>query len=311
MRVLVTGAGGFLGLALTKSLTVRGDTVIAFDSVIPPGLQALAATRKNLAVHPGDITDMVRLYRVFRDEQPEAVIHCAAVVGVVASLASPVNVLRVNIEGTINLFEVMALHDVRRVLHISSEETYGAFEAAVITEDHTMRPLYAYGVTKVAVEHLGRSYRLTHGIECINIRTSWVYGPDFPRMRAPRDMVEAALNGRPLHLSSGAASAIDHTYVDDFVAGTIAALDHREHPYDAYHIASGTAPTLAEMAAIVRELVPGADISVGPGVYRHGGVTEIPRKGALDCTRAAKVFGYAPAFDLRRGLQAYIRSYGQ
>lgn len=309
MRVLVTGGGGFLGLALARALAARGDTVVAIDTAIGSGLAALAQAHPTVRAFAADVADMASLCRVMKTEPVDAVLHCAAVVGVVASLGSPNTVFRVNIEGCVNLFEAMSLFGVRRVIHISSEETYGHFRADVITEDHPAAPIYAYGISKVAVEHLGRTYRLTHGIECINLRTSWVYGPGFPRMRVPRDMVEAAIAGRALRIPCGADSAIDHTYVDDFVAGTLLALDHRDHRHDAYHIASGVAPTVAELAAIVNELVPGADITVGPGAYRHAGKVEVPRKGALDCSRARDAFGYQPAFGPRQGLAAYIASY--
>lgn len=306
MRVLVTGGGGFLGVALCRALAARGDTAIATDSAIPAILERAAAEGTNITVRPGDITDMARLCRIFKEDRPEAVIHCAAVVGVIASLASSANVFRVNVGGTINLWETMALFGVKRCLHISSEETYGDFQAERITEDHPQNPLYAYGVTKVAIEHLGRTYRITHGIENVNLRTSWVYGPHFPRLRIPRDILEAAVEGRALHLPAGAESRIDHTYIDDFVDGALRALDHPEHPYDVYHIASETCPTVAEMVDIVNELVPGARISVGPGLYKHADRIEIPRKGALDCSRAREVFDYAPRFDLEAGLAAYL-----
>ncbi|HZD26939.1 MAG TPA: NAD(P)-dependent oxidoreductase, partial [Alphaproteobacteria bacterium] len=94
--------------------------------------------------------------------------------------------------------------------------------------------------------------------------------------------------------------AVDHTYIDDVVAGILLALDRKEHPFDAYNIASGRAPTLAEIVEIIRELVPGAEISVGPEEFRHGlPGAEVPAvpKGALDITRAREVLGYAPRFD--------------
>jgi nucleoside-diphosphate-sugar epimerase len=160
-------------------------------------------------------------------------------------------------------------------------------------------------MSKVAVEHLGRFYRDLHGLEVINLRTSWVYGPDLPRDRVPKTLIDAALAGRALHIASGADSAIDHTYVDDFVEGTLLALDCPRHPFDAYNLASGTAPTLAEVVAAVKEIVPGADVSVGPGVYRHGDRIPVPRKGALDLRRARDTFGYVPKFDIRAGLRAY------
>jgi nucleoside-diphosphate-sugar epimerase len=194
---------------------------------------------------------------------------------------------------------------VRRAIHISSEETYGEFRAPVVDESHPLDPVMPYGMSKVAVEHLGRFYRDVHGLEVINLRTSWVYGPDLPRDRVPKTLIDAALAGRSLHIPTGGDSAIDHTYVDDFVDGTLAALDCPRHPFDAYNLSSGTAPTLADVVAAVVEIVPGADVSIGPGVYRHGDRIPVPRKGALDLRRARETFGYAPKFDIRAGLRAY------
>lgn len=288
MRIFVTGGGGFLGSALCRKLAARGDTVIAFDTIFG-----------------GDITNPESISEAIRSHRPDAVIHCAAMVSVLSSLASPRDTIRVNIEGSLNLFEAMRQFKVHRVIHISSEETYGEFRAPVIDEDHPLNPQMPYGVTKVAVEHLGRCYRDMHGLEVINLRTSWVYGPGLPRDRVPKNLIDAALAGRALHIPSGADSAIDHTYVDDFVDGTLAALDCPKHRYDVYNLSSGMAPTLAEVVAAVKQIVPGADISVGPGVYCHGDRIPIPRKGALDLRRARETFGYAPKFDIRAGLQAY------
>lgn len=306
MKVLVTGGAGFLGVALCKALAARGDIAIAMDIAASPALSRAAADQDRILVRSGDITDMSNIARVFKADHPQAVIHAAAMVGVIASLGSASNVFRVNMEGTINLWEAMSLYDIKRCIHISSEETYGHFQTDRVNEDHPLNPLYAYGVTKVAIEHLGKTYAITHGIENINLRTSWVYGPEFPRMRIPRDVLEAACAGKSLHLSSGADSKIDHTYLDDFVQGVMLALDHAEHPFDVYHIASDSCPTVGEMFTMVRELVPGADVSVGPGTYKHAGTVDIPRKGALDCSRAREVFGYRPQFDLMAGLAANL-----
>lgn len=306
MKILVTGGAGFLGVALARALAARGDTAIALDLAMSPALSRAVSEHADIRVHTGDITDMSNIARVFKAESPDAVIHAAAMVGVIASLGSSANVFRVNMEGTINLWETMALFGVRRCIHISSEETYGHFTADRVGEDHPQNPLYAYGVSKVAIEHLGRTYAITHGIENINVRTSWVYGPGFPRMRVPRDVLEAACNGVPFHLPSGGDSKIDHTYLDDFVDGVLRALDHVEHPHDAYHVASDSCPTVADMFDMIRVLVPDADISVGPGVYKHAGKVDIPRKGALDCRRAREVFGYSPRYDLAAGLAANL-----
>jgi nucleoside-diphosphate-sugar epimerase len=304
MRVFVTGGGGFLGSALARRLVARGDVVVAFDRSFDLLARNLAPSSQLITV-PGDVTDAEGLTAALHRHRPEAVIHCAAVVSVLSSIESPLDTVRVNIEGSVNLFEAMRSSRVRRAIHISSEETYGEFRAPVVDESHPLDPVMPYGMSKVAVEHLGRFYRDVHGLEVINLRTSWVYGPDLPRDRVPKTLIDAALAGRSLHIPSGGDSAIDHTYVDDFVDGTLAALDCPRHPFDAYNLSSGAAPTLADVVAAVKEIVPGADVAIGPGVYRHGDRIPVPRKGALDLRRARDTFGYAPKFDIRAGLRAY------
>ncbi|MCW5621151.1 MAG: NAD(P)-dependent oxidoreductase [Burkholderiales bacterium] len=305
MKILVTGAEGFLGAAVTRALLARGDAVVAFDMRSSTRSDATASQLVQMA---GDITDLSALACVMLEQRPDAVIHCAAIVGVLSSLGSPIHIVRVNVEGTLNLFEAMRLANVRRCIHISSEEAYGAFRTDPIGETHPLDPVLPYGICKAAVEQLGRTYRDLHGLEVINLRTSWVYGPGLPRDRIPKNLIEAALAGEALHVPNGADSAIDHTYVDDFVAAVLAALDHREHRFDVYNVASGKATTLAQMIDIIRTLVPDARLSAGSGPYRHGNQIEIVRKGALDVSRAKIELGWAPRYDMRAGLEAYVRA---
>jgi len=307
-RVLVTGGGGFVGCAIADALAARGDQVIAFDRAIGSALERLAAGHDNVRTALGEITEWPHVAGVIARERPDAVVHAAAIVGIPASVAAPIATMRVNVEGSLNLFEAMRLSGTRRVVHISSEEVYGPFDAPIIDEAHPCRPLMAYGVSKAAVEQLGRSYAELYGLECINVRTCWVYGPDLPRPRVPKVLLDAALAGRPLHLPAGGDFRVDHVFVADTVQGVLLALDRPEHAFDTYNIATGAAPSLAEIVAIVRELLPGADISVGPGDYRFDERTGPVKKGALDITRAREHLGYAPRYDIRAGLAATIEA---
>ena len=306
MRVLVTGGGGFLGAAAARALIARGDTAIAFDTQLAQ--LANAGPDERLVRIVGDITDMANVAQTMAVHKPDAVLHCAAIVGVLSSLGSPINVVRVNVEGSLNVFEAMRLSGIRRCIHMSSEEAYGPFRAEKIDETHPLAPMLPYGICKVAVEQLGRTYHALHALEIINLRTSWVYGPGLPRDRIPKNLVDAALAGRKLHIPTGADAAIDHTYVDDVVLAMLTALDHPRHEFDVYNVASGTAATAAQIASIIRELVPGAQLSVGPGTYRHGDSVEAVRKGALDVSRAAAELGWRPRYDIRTGLAAYVKA---
>ena len=92
------------------------------------------------------------------------------------------------------------------------------------------------------------------------------------------------------------------------MSAILVVLDHRQHRHDVSNIASGAAATVAEIVAIVREQVPGAQLSVGAGTLRHGDRIDIVRKGALDVSRAASELGWKPRYDIRTGLAAYVRA---
>src|SRR5262249_53715468 len=151
---------------------------------------------------------------------------------------------------------------------------------------HPNRPRQPYGISKYAVERLACDYADAYGLECVHIRTCWVYGPYLPRPRVPKTLIDAALSGQKLHIASGGDFRVDHVYIDDCVDGILRALDKPKHRFDVYHIATGQAPALFEIVEIVKTLVPGADLAIGPGNYRFVDGTEAVRKGALDISRA-------------------------
>lgn len=308
MRILVTGGGGFIGSRLAHALDCRGDAIMAVDLAFPemsPDPEASSGVKASY----GDVMDAGRIIGVALEFKPDVVVHTAALVGILPSRLTPTAVIRTNIEGSANVFEAARLSGARRVIHLSSEEVYGAYPTPVVTEDSETFPIMPYGVTKLAVEHLGRSWRDMHGLEVINLRVSWVYGLGLRRPRVPRNLVEAAVEGRPLHLSEGADMRIDHTYIDDVVAGAIGAIDHPNHPFDVYNIATGEAQTVTELIAVLKQLVPGAELSAGAAPMLHTGGFPMPTKGALDCERAHATFGYSSRFDLAKGLAAYVAQY--
>ena len=308
-RVLVTGGAGFLGAAVVRRLARRGDQVIVLDNFQAGASANLDGLDSNVRLVNGDVTDLSGLLGLIKQHGIQRIIHAAAIVSVIPSLAAPSHVTRVNIEGTLNVLEAMRLFDVERAVHISSEEIYGAFRYEPADEEHPSGPTAAYGISKVASEQLGRFYRTVYRTDFINVRTSGVDGPRFPRQRIPRILIEAALAGRPLHLPHGGDARIDHTYLDDCVDGVLLALDHASHPFDVYNIASGASRTIAEMVALVKELIPEADLSVGPGPLWYDDRLVVPPKGALDLTRAGTVLGYRPKYDLRQGLAQYNKWY--
>jgi UDP-glucose 4-epimerase len=301
--IMITGGGGFIGLALAEAIAARGNIAVAFDLSFPDDV----TSSPRLQLVRGDVTDAAGVVAAVRSHGVDRIIHAAAIVGIAPAVQMATTVVRVNVEGSINVFEAARILGVRRVIHISSEETYGRYATPTVDESSPAFPLTVYGASKLATEHFGRAWRAMYGLEVINLRIGWIYGLRLPRARVPKILVDAAVHGEALHLSEGGDSRMDHTYVDDIVDGTLAALDHRDHPFDTYNLATGTAPSVHEMIAILREIVPDARISAGGGEIKHPGGIDMSRKGALDISRAAKVFGFRPRYDLRAGLEAYIR----
>ncbi|HKU96211.1 MAG TPA: NAD(P)-dependent oxidoreductase [Vineibacter sp.] len=305
-RYLVTGGAGFIGSSVVAALAARGDEVIALDLVKTPLLAAALQRLPKIAFRPGDLTEWPQIAGALQETRPDAVIHCSAVVGILNALANPIGTFRVNVEGTLNLLESMRLFGVRRLVNLSTEETYGPFAVPVIDEMHRTEPVGAYGISKLAAEWLARDHAAAWGLDCINVRTCWVYGPGLPRPRVPKILIDAAMAGQPLHIPRGGDFRVDHVYIDDCVQGIVKVLDKPQHRFDVYHIATGQAPSLAEIVAIVKELVPGAQLSIGPGTYNWADGVEVVRKGALDITRARSELGYAPRYNIRAGLAACV-----
>lgn len=159
--ILVTGGCGWLGSEVVRTLLARGDSVVAADIVSTPAMQAMAKVNSNLRIQVADLGEWHQVLRLFQDNGIGAVIHTAAIVGVIQGDEAPIRALRANVEGTVNLLEAMRLHQVKRMVHVSSEETYGDFLAPTIDEDHPQKPLSVYGLTKLAAEHYGRVYSLS------------------------------------------------------------------------------------------------------------------------------------------------------
>lgn len=306
-RVLVTGGSGFIGSAVVRALAGRGDQVLAVDTGRSPALAQLEEDHPGkVSFAAGDITEWPQIAQAIKTFRPNAVVHCAAIVGVLNSVAAPITTMRVNVEGSLNLFEAMRLFDVPRLVHISSEETYGPFDADIIDESHPARPLQPYGISKYAVEQLARDYVRTHGMEILHVRTCWVYGPRLPRPRVPKILIDAIVDNHPCHLEQGGDFRVDHIYVDDCVGGILKVLDHPSHRFDVYNIATGAAPSLAEIVDVLNRLAPGAQLSVAAGNYEFAKGVGAVKKGALDISRARGELGYAPRHDIRSGLAAYL-----
>jgi nucleoside-diphosphate-sugar epimerase len=308
LRVLITGGAGYIGSNLARRLLADGIEVILFDNLsasLPRNILDLAGRVKLVA---GDILDLSHLLRVARDNQVQRIVHTAAVVSVPSSMERPLHTAKVNIEGSLNVFETARLSGVDRVVDISSAEAYGAFEQDPAPEEHPLNSTTPYGITKAAVERFGNHYSDHHGIHYVAARISYAYGPGHPRPTLPKPWMQDALAGRRTVMVRGGDQRIDFTCVEDTIEGLRLVLEAAHLDHRAYNIASGRAVTLREAAAVVKQLIPDWEYEIGPGLPEQSPGYVAPLKGSLDITRAARELGYRPKYDLVSGFRKNLES---
>lgn len=297
-----------MGSHVARALAQRGDRVLLYDNVSGSLPQILLPFRDTVKLVQGDILDLSFLIRTMKAEAVKRIIHTAAVVSFAPSIEKPALTAKVNIEGTINVLEAARILGIERVMDISSEEVYGQFRYEPLDEDHPLSPTNPYSITKVAAERYEEFFHTFFGLDVVVIRTSWVYGLGLPRARPPKTFIENSLKGVPTEMEAGGDHRIDHTYIDDFVQGALLAFDVKEPKSRIFNISSGKAYTFKEMADMVGKIVPGAKISVGPGLLKYADGVCAPQKGALSIRRAQSELGYQPEYDLFEGLQKYADS---
>jgi UDP-glucose 4-epimerase len=303
--ILVTGGAGFLGSRLVRALAERGERVIVYDNFTTGIPENLAGFQDRVKLVQGDTLDLSFLLRTIKGHGVSSIIHTAAVVGFAPSIEKPVLTAKINVEGTANILEASRIMGVERVLDISSEEVYGDFQYEPADEDHPITPRVPYAITKVAAEGYELFYHECFGLDVVIVRTSWVYGPGLPRTRAPKTFIQNSLKGIPTDMPFGADHRVDHIYIEDFVQGALLVFDAKNPESRVFNIATGKAYTFKDMAHMVEEIIPGAKISVGPGLIKYSEGIDAPQKGALSIQRARSELGYQPKYDLLDGLRMY------
>ena len=233
MKILVTGAAGFIGAALALRLLERGDEVVGVDNLDPYYDISLKRARLDrVKAHAGfrdlrtDISDRSAVAELFERERPAAVVNLAAQAGVRHSLENPHAYVDANLVGFLNVLEGCRRHGVGHLVYASSSSVYGANRALPFSARHNVdHPLSLYAATKKANELMAHSYSHLHALPATGLRFFTVYGPwgrpDMALFRFTRNILE----GRPIDLFNHGRHRRDFTYIDDVVEGVVRVLD--------------------------------------------------------------------------------------
>jgi UDP-glucuronate 4-epimerase len=329
MKVLVTGAAGFIGTATTLRLLDRGDEVVGIDNLndyYDVGLKASRLARldgrTNFRFIRMDIADRPAVAQLFAAERFDRVIHLAAQAGVRYSLTNPNAYVDSNLVGFVNILEGCRHNKVRHLVYASSSSVYGGNRKMPFSEhDGVDHPVSLYAATKKASELMAHTYSHLYDLPTTGLRFFTVYGPWGRPDMAYFSFTKAILEGRPIDVFNHGKMQRDFTYIDDIVEGVLRVLDRTatadpdydalgadpagsSGPYRVFNIGNhqpvplldfiGTIESALGMAAEKR-LLPMQDGDV-PATY-------------ADTSLLEQWVGFAPATPIEEGIARFVAWY--
>ncbi|WP_296449793.1 NAD-dependent epimerase [Vulcanococcus sp.] len=235
--VLVTGAAGFIGAAVTRLLLERGDSVVGVDnlnSYYNPALkrarldriEQIPAAAERFRFVPLDVENGSALAELFAQERPSRVVHLAAQAGVRYSIENPAAYIQSNLVGFGHILEGCRHHGVEHLVYASSSSVYGGNRAMPFSEQQPVNhPVSLYAATKKANELMAHTYSHLYGLPATGLRFFTVYGPWGRPDMAPMLFARAILAGEPIRVFNHGRMQRDFTYIDDIVQGVVRCLD--------------------------------------------------------------------------------------
>ena len=329
MKVLVTGAAGFIGMHCIERLLARGDHVVGIDNLNDYYEVALKESRlSRIADHAGfrfhrvSIEDKEAMAGIFAEEKPDRVIHLAAQAGVRYSLENPHAYIDANLQGFMNILEGCRHNDVAHLVYASSSSVYGGNAQMPFSEHHSVdHPVSLYAATKKANELMAHTYSHLYGLPTTGLRFFTVYGPWGRPDMALFLFTDAIRNGRPIDVFNQGAMVRDFSYIDDIVEGVIRVLDKTATPdpdfdpmnpdpgtstapFRVFNIGNGNpTPLMDYIGALEDALGMTAEKNMMP--MQPG---DVPATSA-DTSELWDWVGFAPNTDVRDGVQRFVDWY--
>ena len=308
--IMITGGMGFLGSSMAKLLCEQGQTVLLTvhkQTGLAPFLEPYRD--KTLFTTPLDITALEEIEKTIEAHGVTSIIHAASVYEAKGTLY---DAMRVNVLGTINVLEASVRAGIGRVSALSSEAVYqGIKQTEPLREEQLLSvesDRYVPG-TKKAEENLAFLYAAKAGLDVVLIRASRIYGPLFAGVRSPMHlMAQAGANGTACDLPHiDEDEGHDNIYVKDCARGVIMLHTAEKLLHRVYNLGAGRLTTFGQIRKAIQEVSPTATISLGKNL---GDVTatksSLDISACLDITRIREELGFQPAYDLEKGMRAYI-----
>lgn len=311
MKVLVTGAAGFIGFHLTQRLLGRGDEVVGIDNLndyYPVALKRarLAEIRSDrFRFIEMDIADRKALPALFEAEKFDAVVNLAAQAGVRYSIENPWAYVDSNLVGFVNILECCRHYPVQHLVYASSSSVYGGNEKTPFSEeDKVDNPVSLYAATKKSNELMACCYCKLYGIRATGLRFFTVYGPWGRPDMSPMLFASAISAGKPIKVFNNGDMMRDFTYIDDIIEGVVRVLDKAPAMHEVYNIGCSNPVKLMDFISEIEGALgrPAEKIMLPmqPGdVYQT----------YADTTKLERDMGYKPHVTLHEGIGHFIDWY--
>jgi len=309
MRILVTGAAGFIGSHLTEKLVGNGYRVTgldAFRNYYSPEVKRknlfLLKSNRNFLLNKGDLlkTDLNRLLK-----DTDVIFHLAAQAGVRESWGGSFDgYLQDNVLATQRLLEACrGRKSLKKIIFASSSSIYGVADRLPVAEDSPARPFSPYGVTKLAAENLVGLYHRNYGVPAVSLRYFTVYGPRQRPDMAIHRFIKAILEGKKIRVFGNGEQTRDFTYIDDVVAATMLAME-KGLPGGIYNVGGGNRITVNNLVGLI-EKITGRKALVENEKSRKGDVPDT----LADISKAEQQLGFRPYFPVEQGVRQEINWY--
>jgi UDP-glucuronate 4-epimerase len=309
MNFLVTGGAGFIGSHVCEQLLQAGHAVWAFDDLNPfyevalkeENLRLLRGAGSKFQFVQGDITDRAAVDTLFGGVRFDQVIHLAARAGVRPSVEQPALYQRVNVEGTVNLFEAARQRGVRKFIVASSSSVYGVNAKVPFSEsDPIFSAISPYAASKLACEALGHVYHHLYGLDVVMLRLFTVYGPRQRPDLAIHKFARLMAAGKPIPVFGDGSTARDYTYITDLLQG-IMACTQREFGYEIFNLGEAQTVTLTRLIELLEQSL-GLRANLQRQPPQPG---DVPRTCA-DISKARAQLGYHPRVKIEQGIPLFV-----
>ena len=303
-RVLVTGAGGFIGSHLVERLVAEQCSVVAlthYDSRSEPTNLAFldSALLQGIEIRSGDIQDPYFVGQVIKN--CDVVFHLAALIGIPYSYVAPASYVATNLQGTLNVLQASLAAGVERVVHTSTSECYGTAQYTPIDEAHPLHAQSPYAATKIGADKLAESFHLSFGLPVATIRPFNTFGPRQSSRAVVPTILTQLLSGEP-RLRLGALTPVrDLNYVQNTVEGFLAVATSEHTVGTVVNVGFGSGVTIEELAHLAMRVV-GREVPIESDQGRVRPADSEVMTLICDYSLATKLTGWTPAVGLEEGL---------